>query len=49
MLASTLLRTETLQDRGVGRVAKNVVVELHPPSSLHLAASGRFNHTAEAW
>ena len=46
---STMMRTQTLEDRGVGRTAKNVVVELHPPNELHLAASGHFNRETEAW
>ena len=46
---STMMRTRQETDRGLGRVAKRVVVELHPPNALHLAASGRFNKDAEGW
>jgi len=46
MFSTTMMRTQTLTDRGVGRVAKNVVVDLQPYNSLHLAASGKFNRDA---
>ena len=36
-------------DRGIGRVAKRVVVQLNPPGRLHLAAAGEFNRKAAAW
>ena len=47
-----LLATTTsgpLIDRGIGRVAKPQVIELHPAGKLHLAAAGQYNRGEAAW
>eukprot|EP00322_Chrysochromulina_rotalis_P031890 CAMPEP_0115849920 /NCGR_PEP_ID=MMETSP0287-20121206/11699_1 /TAXON_ID=412157 /ORGANISM="Chrysochromulina rotalis, Strain UIO044" /LENGTH=246 /DNA_ID=CAMNT_0003303905 /DNA_START=420 /DNA_END=1160 /DNA_ORIENTATION=+ len=44
-----MMRTRDVEERGVGRTAKRVTLELDYPNANHLAASGRFNRDAEAW